>query len=33
MWLEVERTCVVLHFTSKYALYAIYWVFLMIFSF
>jgi hypothetical protein len=33
MWLEVDHTCVVLHFGSKYALYAIYLVLLMHFSF
>jgi hypothetical protein len=33
MWLEVDHACVVLHFGSKYALYAIYLAFLMHFSF
>ena len=33
MWLEVDHTCVVLHLGSKYALYAIYLVLLVHFSF
>jgi hypothetical protein len=33
MWLEVDHTCVVLQLESKYALYAIYLVLLMHFSF
>jgi hypothetical protein len=33
MWLEADHTCVVLQLGSKYALYAIYLVFLVHFSF
>jgi hypothetical protein len=33
MWLEIDHTCVVLHLGSKYALYAIYLVLLVHFSF
>jgi hypothetical protein len=33
MWLEVDHACVVLHLLSTYALYAIYLVLLMHFSF
>ena len=33
MWLEVDHTCVVLHLGSKYALYAIYLVLFVHFSF
>ena len=33
MWLEVDHACVVLHLGSTYALYAIYLVLLVHFSF
>jgi hypothetical protein len=33
MWLEVDHTCVVLQLGSQYALYAIYFVFLVHFLF